>query len=127
MCANPKTAVAARSCCGIVVADRAELNYKFEYHGEIVTAETNEAQCIADGGYVCDPTTLKADNPIVDARPKYSELKKCFVLFVQPVVKKNAHNHSYFHDLPNSLILHQMQSFQVKIFSIGLMRHVLSK
>ena len=84
MCANPKTAVAARSCCGMVITDRAELNHKFEYHGEVVTAETNEVQCIADGGQVCDPATLKADNPLVVTRPKYSESPKriCFQLFL---------------------------------------------
>ena len=127
MCANPKTAVAARSCCGIVIADRAELNYKFEYHGEIVTAETNEAQCIADGGYVCDPTTLKADNPIVDARPKYSELTKYAVLVCVSYLFEKMLTIIPTYKLPNSLILQQMQCFQVKMHFSGLMRHVLSK
>jgi len=74
MCANPLTAVAARSCCGISVIDRIEYNYKFEYHGEVVSAGTNEAICIANGGTVCDPTSVRAYDPMAEIDPEYNAI-----------------------------------------------------
>jgi hypothetical protein len=63
MCADPMTAAAARSCCN---ADgNAIYNYKLEYHGERVTAATNEELCAADGLTACDPTEVLADAPLV--------------------------------------------------------------
>ncbi len=50
----------------------ANYNYDFEYHGERVALETNVNQCIADGGEVCDPNSMIANNPLVNTRPVYS-------------------------------------------------------
>jgi len=72
MCADPRTAVAARSCCGVSSSDRALYNYDFEYHGERVALATNLDQCIADSGTVCDPRSMIADNPLVNTRPVYN-------------------------------------------------------
>jgi hypothetical protein len=52
--------------------DKAQFNYKHQYHGERVLYVTNENQCTADGGTVCDPNTILADNPLVNARPVYN-------------------------------------------------------
>lgn len=65
MCAHPKTTAAARSCCDADGNNVATYNYKFEYHGERVTATTNEEQCLADGMSVCDPKKLIAEKPLV--------------------------------------------------------------
>jgi len=51
---------------------RAEYNYDFEYHGERVMLGTNVDQCEADGGIVCDPAGMRADNPLVNIRPVYN-------------------------------------------------------
>eukprot|EP00804_Cyclotella_cryptica_P005395 CCRYP_017085-RA/>CCRYP_017085-RA protein AED:0.06 eAED:0.06 QI:162/1/1/1/1/0.96/28/3961/2317 len=72
MCANPKTAAAARSCCDAEGNKIATYNYKFEYHGERLTAATNEEQCVADGMSVCDPTKLIAEKPLIIGRPSYN-------------------------------------------------------
>ncbi|KAL7553976.1 hypothetical protein ACHAWF_017328 [Thalassiosira exigua] len=72
MCADPRAAVAARACCDVVAADRSQFNYDFEYHGERVVKQTNVDQCLADNGTVCDPVSMKADNPLVNIRPVYS-------------------------------------------------------
>ncbi len=79
MCANPRTPVAARSCCGISVADRIEYNYKFEYHGEVVSAVTNEAQCVANGGTVCDPTSVRVYDPMAEIDTEYSKFHDILV------------------------------------------------
>lgn len=65
MCADPQTASASRSCCDADDNKVATYNYKFEYHGERVTATTNEAMCAADGLSVCDPSKIIADEPSV--------------------------------------------------------------
>ena len=65
MCVDPMTASAARSCCDAEGNNVATHNYKFEFHGERVTAATNEQQCVADGLSVCDPTLLVAEKPMV--------------------------------------------------------------
>jgi hypothetical protein len=65
MCADPNTLSAARSCCDAEGNKVASYNYKFEYHGERVSASTNEAQCAADGLLVCDPTQVVAEAPVV--------------------------------------------------------------
>lgn len=49
MCADPRLQVASRVCC--LEPDVAQYSYKFEYHGELTSYATNEAQCLADGGY----------------------------------------------------------------------------
>jgi hypothetical protein len=72
MCADPRTAVAARACCDVGANSRAEYNYDFEYHGERVKLSTNLDQCMADNGTVCDPVAMKADNPLVNIRPVYN-------------------------------------------------------
>ncbi|KAL7554934.1 hypothetical protein ACHAWF_018496 [Thalassiosira exigua] len=72
MCADPRTAVAARACCDVAANSRAEYNYDFEYHGERVKLSTNLDQCMADNGTVCDPVAMKADNPLVNIRPTYN-------------------------------------------------------
>ena len=61
MCADPRLAVAQRSCCGLIRNKTAELNFEFDYHGQRVTASTNEADCLAGGGQVCDPEAMSAD------------------------------------------------------------------
>lgn len=71
MCADPRSAVAARSCCDLVEMNKAEYNYNFEYHGERTAHETTRSQCLADGGTLCDPNNIQADNPIVNVRPVY--------------------------------------------------------
>lgn len=71
MCADPRTAMAARSCC-LPESGRAEYNYDFEFHGERVLAATNYDQCTADNGTVCDPGGMRADNPLVNVRPIYN-------------------------------------------------------
>ena len=53
-------------------AKKAQYNYGFEYHGERVTHGTNMITCTADGGQVCDPNTISADNPLVNLRPVYN-------------------------------------------------------
>jgi hypothetical protein len=65
MCADPKTTAAARSCCDADGKKMARYNYKFEYHGERVTAAKNEEICVADGLSVCDPNTVNAHAPLV--------------------------------------------------------------
>ena len=70
------------------MADRADYYHKLEYHGEIVTSETNKAQCIADGGTVCDPTTVRADIPFLVTRPVYSMLQNNAIFFVFPACQK---------------------------------------
>ena len=68
MCAHPKTAVAARMCCGLFASTDASLHFNPEYHGELVTSSTNEDTCIAAGGYVCDPETVSVhDNLFFNA------------------------------------------------------------
>jgi hypothetical protein len=47
-------------------------NYGFEYHSERVTHGTNMNTCTANGGQVCDPNTISADNPLVNIRPVYN-------------------------------------------------------
>ena len=49
MCADPRLQVASRVCC--LEPDVGQYSYKFEYHGELTSYATNEAQCIADGGH----------------------------------------------------------------------------
>lgn len=61
MCADPRLALAERSCCGLVRTGTARLNFKFDFHGQRVSAFTNEADCAADGGQVCDPEAMSAD------------------------------------------------------------------
>lgn len=68
MCANPLIASSARSCCDIEFTDVAEYNYKMEYHGERTLFASTSAQCLADGGRVCDSDGLIADNPLVNVR-----------------------------------------------------------
>jgi hypothetical protein len=65
MCADPDTLSAGRSCCDAEGNKVASYNYKLEYHGERVTAATNEAQCTADGLLVCDPVKVVAEAPMV--------------------------------------------------------------
>lgn len=74
MCANPLIASAARSCCDIEAIDVAEYNYKMEYHGERTLFASNSAQCLVDGGRVCDADGLIADNPLVNIRTNYDEI-----------------------------------------------------
>ena len=73
MCADPRTAVAARSCCGVErMNNTATYNYNFEYHGERVTYGSNMNECTANGGVVCDPNALVANYPVVNMRPVYN-------------------------------------------------------
>jgi hypothetical protein len=73
MCADPRTFVASRSCCGgSRVNNTATLNYNFEYHGERVTYGSNMNECTANGGQVCDPNSLAAGNPVINMRPVYN-------------------------------------------------------
>jgi len=74
MCANPLIASAARSCCDIEFTDVAEYNYKMEYHGERTLFASTSAQCLADGGRVCDSDGLIADNPLVNVRTNYDRI-----------------------------------------------------
>ena len=73
MCAHPKTTSAGRACCNMTQAieDRSDLNYKFEYYGEVVTAETNAEICEADDGFVCKPPRIST---IFRRNPKYPEI-----------------------------------------------------
>lgn len=55
-----------------IQSTRSNYNYDFEYHGERVTLGTNVNQCTADGGIVCDPDSMIANNPLVNTRPVYN-------------------------------------------------------
>jgi hypothetical protein len=55
-----------------IQSTRANYNHDFEYHGERVTLGTNVNQCTADGGGVCDPDSMIANNPLVNIRPVYN-------------------------------------------------------
>ena len=72
MCADPRSAVAARSCCGSRAPNKANYNHGFEYHGEKVTFGLNKNECTAAGGVVCDPDSMVANNPIINIRPVYN-------------------------------------------------------
>jgi hypothetical protein len=72
MCADPLTSNAGRTCCDAEGNKVATYNYKFEYHGERVTAATNQQVCDADGLTVCDPSKVIADEPLVISMPLYN-------------------------------------------------------
>lgn len=72
MCADPRLEDASRLCC---MGGVGQYSYKFEYHGELLNYQTNEAQCLADGGSMCDPLKMRAYTyRMSSTRTKYNSL-----------------------------------------------------
>jgi len=51
MCADPRTVVAARSCCGVEQMNNTA-TFNYEFHGERLTYGSNMNECTANGGVV---------------------------------------------------------------------------
>ena len=79
MCADPRLEEASRLCC---IDGIGQYSYKFEYHGELLNYATNEAQCLADGGTLCDPLVLQAYTyRMASTRTRYDRLNTDTNLF----------------------------------------------